>query len=379
MRKSKSLKQIHMKIKKILGSFVIVLLLASCTANEELDFLEESSDGRMNECLLDCEIDDGGPGGGTLPEFSNYFYVHKGQTNSNIYFANSNDGTNWTTSQLGLGAKSSKGPTSVLFDNKRFIFYKGNSSSNIFFAYKTQLSNTWYGNTFINNVSKTSRSISSVVFDNKIFIAYKGETNGNLYFAYSSAGTVGNYTEVVALPSGNGVVEYFTIATNGNKMYLFWSSRYYDPTIGNYRELIYYRSTTNPTNSNSWSSTTLLEDSLGTLTFESGISATSLNGDLYIALGDVNINLNGTPIRYLSIGKLTSNDVWSKTTTPYTFADRAGIMGTDNSKLLVSYKGHYAGDIKTMKVNLDGTIDTTPYNSGGATNIGGVFSHSKFN
>lgn len=350
--------------------------MTSCNINDELEIEKDIISSSMNECFLDCEIDDGGPGGGTLPEWSNYFYVHRGQINKNIYYAESADGVNWTTSQLGLGAQSNRGPSSVLFNNNRFIFYKGNNSANVFFAYKTQLASTWYGNTFINNVSKTKGSVSATVFNNKIFIAYEGENNGNLYLAHSSVGTSGNYTEVLALPASENI-EHFSVVTNGSTMYVFWTNTYY--INGNYREKIYYRTSTNPTNSNSWSNTVLLEDSLSSVSYEDGISTSFVNGSIYVAYGETDLSSNGTPFRRLTLGKLDQNLYWTKTIYSNVFENRAGVMGTNDSNLLLSYVGRFGGGIKTMKVDLNGTVVTPSSNSGGATHIGGVSSYSKFN
>ncbi len=365
-----------MKNVKLFSCITIILLFFNCSNNDDtLDFEESLEINSRNECLLDCVIDDGGPGGGLFP-WSNYFYTHRGETTKNIYYATSSNGANWTINQLGLGAKSSQGPASVLFNNKRFLFYKGNSSSNIFYAYKITPTSPWQGNTFINNVSKTSSSVSATVFDGKVFAAYSGESNSNLYLAYSSVGTIGNYIQVLALPVSDNV-KFFSTVKNGNTMYIFWTNKGF--VNGVYRERLFYRTSTNPTNSNSWSNVTILEDIPSTLSYEGGISATSLNGNIYITYGRTETFYGGTELRLLTLGKLDQNQVWSKTAYTYTLDGRCGIMVTDDSKLLLSYKNTYGGNIRTMKVDLDGTVLVSPFNSGGSTSIGGVFSYSKFN
>lgn len=370
---------------KILSFAALLLISFGCSNEDILTEIEESAitqNPSLDECFLNCdgeEEGDGNTGGNTVTELSDYFYVHRGRVNAGVYFAESDNGTSWSTGQVGLGAKSSKTPASVIFNNNRFVFYKGNDSPNVFLAYKTRYSSSWQGNIFINNVSKTNQSVSAITFNGKIFVAYKGESFPNLFLAYSSGtGKTANYTQVQVSPGDSESYSRFSITKRGNTMYVFWSNILFDNGV--YKEKLYYRTSTNPTNSNSWSNPVLLEEHLSASAIERGISTTTLNGVIYVTYGITETNSLGTKLRRLTLGKLSQNNTWSKTMYSQTFGGKAGIMPTDDGHLLLSFssQSQYGGHIKTMKVNTSGTILTQPYNSGGEANGGGVTSHSKY-
>ncbi|MDT7831821.1 hypothetical protein RQM59_05480 [Flavobacteriaceae bacterium S356] len=378
-----------MKTTKLFSFLVTVLLTVSCSVDDELEFEKDITANSINECIQDCDIDDGnsggGLGGGTGSSiWPKYFYTHKGETNNNVYYAESNNGTTWSANQLGLGAQTSQGSASVIFNNRQFLFYKGNNSANIFYAYKTSPTSSWQGNAWINNNrndSKTDKSLSVTVFNNKVFVAHRGQTNKALYLSYSTTSSgIGNYTQVQALSTGNNVRD-FSMVANGNTMYIFWTK-----TSDNNNEdrRIYYKTSTNPTNPGSWSSTIRLQDSNNaafTTSAENGLSAVALNGKIFIAFGlewrHRTYWIQGT-IRSLFLGVLHEDDRWSHFYYPYETQRRPGIMVTEDSKLLISFAGKSTDRINTMKVDTNGSILIPPSETAGEAKVGGVFSYSNY-
>ncbi len=359
-----------MKILKLFSFLGVILLMTSCNVNEELELEKDIITNSINECFLDCEIDEGGPGGGLgdddyiSPGWSNYFYTHRGESNNNIYYAESDDGSTWSTNQLGLGAQSSHGPASIIFKNKRFIYYKGNSSSKIFYTYKAGPTTVWQGNTWINSTSETDNSISAAVLDNKVFVAYKGKTNKALYLSYSSTG-FGTYTQVQALPDSDKVKNFSIVSRNGT-MYVFW-------TKSDDNDRLYYKTNSTPTNPNTW----LYHGRITDISPENGVSAAVLNGKIYLATAFIG-EASSKKLAFIEVQENPYN-VDLKVYDNYNTKNRPGIMATDNYRLMINFADKDSGKIYTMEVNTNGDELVPPYESGGNTGKGGVYSYSKFN
>ncbi len=376
-----------MKSIKYVFVVLIVTLMSSCSQDD--DFLTGK------DAFFDCLDDDcgpiliGPPGGGTGTSNGNgngdehnwpsYFYTHKGQTSRNIYYSTSTTGepNSWTQYQLGLGAQSSSGPASVLFKNKRYLFYKGGSSENVFMATRETPTSSWQGNNWINDTSKTDFPVSATVFDDKIFVAHRG-LNNSLYLSYSSTGDA-PYTQIQPITTGENVRE-FCIVTNGDKMFIFWTKQ---TNTSNDRRKIYYRYSETPTDESSWQyDETILEvegDPFYSTAAENGLSAVALNGKIYMAFGrQFAVEFPNPRERHVAFGILDENEVWTWRYYDYRTQRRPGIMLTEDSNLLISFAGEYNHDVYTMKVDLDGDVLSAPIETGGATKRGGVNSFSCF-
>ncbi len=169
-------------------------------------------------------------------------------------------------------------------------------------------------------------------------------------------------------------------------MYIFWTK---ETDTEGLRRKIYYRTSTNPTDPNSWSDYIRLEETPApfySTSAENGLSVVALNGKIYMAFA---LQIDGTfwiQNRPLVFGVLDEDGNWDKViynddteAGNYRTQRRPGIMVSDDAKLLISFAGESTNRIYTMKVDTNGDVLISPTETGGETKVGGVSSYSRFN
>lgn len=377
---------------------VLVMSLAlgafGCTGlfDDDLDAPELNS---SNPCLLtvdglDCVdiIIDPIGGGNTDPEWNPYFYTHKGESNNNIYWGATADSTNWYTGQLNSG-QTSEGPATVFFNDELFIYYKGNSTENIFYSVKSTPTSFWQGNSWINTGSKTKRhALSATVHNGMVWLAYVGANNDELYLAYSSDGR--SFTQID--PQGVGTIgrgnvtqpkEYFTITSSNGRLYIIQTAQWGVNNSSGVNSNMMWRYTTDPTDPNAWTIAngairgdfTPYTDSPNVIETFNGLSATSLNNEIYIAFGfaSKNCGICAESTRRVAWAKLTQAHTVDYVRFAYDTKRRPGITYSDDGHLFVAYTDNSQDKIKVFKFDSDdGDPLINPFESGGEAKVGGV-------
>ena len=384
-----------MKLIKLIWIGCLFLVIQSCS-NEPEEFEEFESaqfeifnpDDPCIQGTANCLPDDGpgdGPGDGSSSGvWPTYHYVHRGDGSTNLYYASSNDGINYTTGQVGLGAQSNEGPSGVIFQNKMFVYYKGRNSNNIFVAYKSNPSSGWSGNTWINSNSKTNKEISAVVHDSKVFIAHRGESNTALYLNYSTNGT--SFIQTQALSTGNNVKQ-FAMTSDGTRIYLFWTK-----TTDNFQSRVSYTWSDDPTNPNSWQQnivTNIKDLGNNSIQAQNGLAATVLNGKIHLVWARENDAelpvppiLPSPPERFIQWGVLNSaGDQQLANIRTYLNREtkrRPGVTNNGTNKLIVNFTGNSTDRINTFHIsNSNGSEIVNAGETGGEAKVGGVFSFKK--
>lgn len=110
-------------------------------------------------------------------------YYNRSLSNNFLRWSGSKLGSDWyNDSLLGNSAETDKAPDAVFFNNKIFLFYRGNTSSKIYVSYSTDGSN-WLGNFSIGE-SPSTTGPGAVVFNGQIFVFF---VYGNLINYYVSS------------------------------------------------------------------------------------------------------------------------------------------------------------------------------------------------
>ena len=249
--------------------------------------------------------------------FSYPFYsFYRGESSARrIYLGYSHNGTTWQgNSQLPNHAESTRGPAAVLFNDKIFVFHRGNSYSEIYYSY-TPDGQTWFGNSQLANGAQTDEAPGAAVFQNRIYVAHKGKSDGAIWISSSADGQswTANTKIVQAL---EGTLDAPSLIAYNNELILFFQH--------GITQNIHLWATSNGT---AW-------QYRGFLTAESyyGVGLTefanklwlgysNLSGDLYVMSWD-SVNLWSSPIRVLTAG-----------------ASERPSLATDGSKMVVMYKG----------------------------------------
>ncbi len=363
--------------------FLFVISLVSCS--DELRELESNKSitnlkSNMNE--EEEEEGGGGSGSGGGSSWPDYFYVHRGDASKNLYYAYSNNGVNYLTGQVGLGAQSSEGPAGVIFNNKMFVYYRGNGSSNIFVAYKSSPTAIWGGNTWINNDSRTNKELSALVHDNKVFVGHMGESNGALYLNYSTNGT--SFIQTQALSTGNNVRQ-FAMASDGDRIYLFWTK-----STDVFLSRVSYTWSDDPTNPNSWETNIVTDiETPNNMDIRAinGLSATILNGKIHLVWA-MEIDdqqppaIPAPPTRYIQWGVLDNRgDGQLSIVKSYLTREtkrRPGITNDGINKLIISFTGNSTDRVNTIHIrSTDGVEIQNAGETGGEAKVGGVFSFKR--
>jgi hypothetical protein len=120
--------------------------------------------------------------------------VYKGESSDNLFTAWF-DGESWqgnTEIKLQDGSidpKSNYNPSICVYNERVYLIYKAAYNNNLYTAYLDIKKNRWEGDTPISSQpgninAKSTRSPSSILFNDKMYIIYKGEGTNYLYMAY---------------------------------------------------------------------------------------------------------------------------------------------------------------------------------------------------
>tara|TARA_R110000796_G_scaffold74374_1_gene167207 strand:- start:168782 stop:169882 length:1101 start_codon:yes stop_codon:yes gene_type:complete len=230
--------------------FLLIIGLVSCSDEMgEIESNKSIQDLRSNIIDEEEEGGGGGGGGGCTPDAlfgSGLQYFHRGYSSSGLFYSKSTDGgASWLSGSVtvvGSTPQTSQGPAYVENNGNDFVYFKGNSSTNIFYIYKASAATTWYGNTWVRSDTKTSKPVSATKMGCDIYIAYKGESYDDIWVTKSSDGKTSWTTPVKAVTSGenegistgDGNPPYIT--SDGSKLYVFWVSEKYNG--------VYYKTST---------------------------------------------------------------------------------------------------------------------------------------
>lgn len=170
---------------------------------------------------------------------NDYWLFHRGNSNSTIYARSSSsplsvpftdEGTiPGNTSHLPeINNYNLNGLSSVVFNNKAFVYHRGDNNEKI---YVTNSNNgiNWSASTEINTVNKTKSNVEAVVFKNTVYLFHTGENNFNkMYYASSSDGI--NFVN-------KGILNNVSIANYSSAGAVVWT----DP-LGDEELLVFYPS-----------------------------------------------------------------------------------------------------------------------------------------
>lgn len=173
-------------MKRINILLVLVTLLAFTSCQKDR-LVPEEVNTALEVSPDDTEVNFRGP--------NNWMAFFRGRNTDNIFFATSDDGNPFLErASLGLGEKTKKTPSTVLFNNTLFTFYTGEGTNDLWVASSTDEGDTW-GNHFSpsgtggGGISMDSGP-SAVVFNGQIFIFY---VEGNTLVHFQTSDGI-NYT-----------------------------------------------------------------------------------------------------------------------------------------------------------------------------------------
>lgn len=143
--------------------------------------------------------------GPTVVKVGNEIVVfHKGNNNNKIYerkasFTGCYDNiSSWTNTQIS-GTNTDTTPSATVFNNRVYLFYKGPSSTTIYYRYRSTGGSSWSSEYHLDTSESRTPSTPTVrTIDNKLFLVYRGEDN-KIY--YRTMDTNGNWTSQTSTSS----------------------------------------------------------------------------------------------------------------------------------------------------------------------------------
>jgi hypothetical protein len=211
-------------IMKLFKTFLIALVLFAC--QDSMD-LQKNPDQNPALSLSDSKVADSGNGLARQSTLSPYWYFFRQYPSSDLYYANSTDGVNWSGNQpFGNNAKTSRSPAAVFFQNKFHVIFKGNSTSVLYVTSSSDGIN-WTTSSVIPNI-ETTMSPAAVVYDNRIYVFVKAQSTNDLYYVHSADGIswstpelAGNYPNDPSHINGEPSV-VLTTTPNVTEFSIYW-------------------------------------------------------------------------------------------------------------------------------------------------------------
>lgn len=208
-----------------------------------------------------------------------YWYFYRGESTSNLRYAYSDDAITWSGNAIfNNGAKSSTAPSTTIFNGKFMCVYKGASTNNLFYSYSYDGTN-WQGNIQIPAVA-TIYSPSIVVLDNTLYVFFTGASYGHVYYVTSTDGTNWSSQRDVGLGNEYAYAEgppTAAVSPYSNILYVFYSAyeAYYKGYPLKYRTL---------DNNYGWSGYNyLLDINVAPIQTRVSVGPSFVNGTMYVA------------------------------------------------------------------------------------------------
>ena len=146
-------------------------------------------------------------------------YYLTGQNTDDIYGAYSADAVNWNAPKFNNGAESSQAVSAVHLNGVRYAFYKGRTTSGLWYSYNKGIGTTWSSQSVILN-SATNGNPAAIVSNNKI----------RVYFLSDNGASI-NYIESVAISSSGAVLSWSSeTVTTLSPTTTSWVAATYDPS-----------------------------------------------------------------------------------------------------------------------------------------------------
>lgn len=128
----------------------------------------------------------------SLTDLPRWNYYNRGLSNSFLRWSGGKLGSDWYANNLlGNDAETDKAPDAVFFNNKIFLFYRGNTSERIYVTYSTDGSN-WLGN-FPIGESPSATGPGAVVYNGSIFVFFVYGNQINYYVSSDGLNYSGPY------------------------------------------------------------------------------------------------------------------------------------------------------------------------------------------
>lgn len=144
----------------------------------------------FSETKLPCNLFDGNceKGKSGTSEFWQYFSI--GQYTNNLKAYGSTNATSWSGGDLNIAAKSDHKISAVRYQNRTYVFYRGETVQNIHYAWTDNNGGTWHGGGYVQTGAPTPVTITSpdgpdaIVANGKIRLFYKqgGFVHGPIYY-----------------------------------------------------------------------------------------------------------------------------------------------------------------------------------------------------
>lgn len=176
-------------MKKILTIVWLAIIAGACSLNDSLNLNEG------NGKIIEKEsFSSGGASAMSISPGLKYYF--KASNGSSIYRSNVSTPFNCNSFSesvgvLGNGALSPYGPSATIFNNKIYLFHKGNTNNYIYYSTSTD-GISWSTDNQLGNGAASIGTVSSTVHNNKIFVAHSESSGGkytNIYVSVSSNGT----------------------------------------------------------------------------------------------------------------------------------------------------------------------------------------------
>lgn len=123
------------------------------------------------------------------PAIPRFQYFHRGNSNANIYWAQSTNGAiTWNSNgSVTNSATTNSGPAGVFHNNQFHVFYRGNSSDKIF---RSNSSNgtSWSGNQWVRSDMRSTDGVTALSYGGKIWLGYNSPDHAGATYTTSTDG-----------------------------------------------------------------------------------------------------------------------------------------------------------------------------------------------